>query len=109
MVASAPGRVNLIGEHTDYNEGYVLPVALARWTSVEIARRGTSRVRVWSEAAARSGVVDYDLGAERRRGDWVDYAQGVTHALRAAGYAVDGFDARIESEVPPPGIASSAA
>src|SRR5215213_2952511 len=110
LLFSAPGRVNLIGEHTDYNEGFVLPVALLRYTSVELASRPGSRARVWSDAAAAAGVGEYQLGGERRRGDWVDYVQGVTRALAEARHTVPGFDARITSTVPVGrGLASSAA
>jgi galactokinase len=108
VVASAPGRVNLIGEHTDYNGGYVLPVALARRTTVALQRRADREVRVFTDAG--DGRAEYTLGAERRRGDWLDYVQGVTRALAQSGHAVRGFDARIESSVPVGrGLSSSAA
>jgi len=110
VTAAAPGRVNLIGEHTDYNDGFVLPIALRRRTQVELAPRAGRRVRVWSEAAGGAGVVAYELGEEHRRHDWVDYIQGVTDALARDGQAIGGFDARVESSVPVGrGLASSAA
>jgi len=109
-IASAPGRVNLIGEHTDYNEGYVLPVALERHTVVELARRDGPRVRVWSDAVEGAEGQEYTLGAEARRGDSLDYVAGVSSALRSAGFPIGGFDARITSTVPAGrGLASSAA
>jgi galactokinase len=109
-IASAPGRVNLIGEHTDYNEGYVLPVALSRRTTVTLARRGDSRVRVWSDMPEARVAAQYAVGAEARRGDWLDYVAGVTWVLRNAGLSIGGFDARVSSTVPPGrGLASSAA
>jgi galactokinase len=109
MHASAPGRVNLIGEHTDYNGGFVLPTAIPQRTRVELARRGDGNVQVRSAQESGSGV--YALGGEARRGDWVDYVQGVTWALRLAGLDVaGGFDLTIDSDVPlGAGLSSSAA
>ena len=107
VTASAPGRVNLIGEHTDYNGGFVLPIAIPQRAVVEAAAREDRRVRVWS--AQMPGIVEYELGHEQRSGTWVDYVQGMTQALAAHG-VLGGFDARIDSAVPPgSGLSSSAA
>jgi galactokinase len=107
--ARAPGRVNLIGEHTDYNGGWVLPLTLARDTAVDLAPRPDARVRVWS-AGFTETPREYRLGAEAPAGDWLDYLQGVTWALRRAGHGVGGADMRIVSTVPAgSGLASSAA
>ena len=104
----APGRVNLIGEHTDYNRGFVLPAAIPRRTIVEIAPRGDRGVRAWSAEFPESGTTAYTLGDERRRHDWIDYVQGLTAVLAADGLQ-QGFDARIESTVPlGSGLSSSA-
>jgi galactokinase len=106
--ARAPGRVNLIGEHTDYNEGWVLPCAIDRDTRVLAARRDDSRVRVWSRE--RGGPCEFDLRRPARRGDRVDYAQGVLFALAEAGRALAGLDLALESDVAPEsGLSSSAA
>jgi galactokinase len=106
-IESAPGRVNIVGEHTDYNDGLVLPAAIALRTRVELARRADDLVSVASEGW---GAVRYRLGAEERRGDWTDYVRGVTVALRDAGARIAGFDARVTSEIPAgAGLASSAA
>jgi galactokinase len=108
--AAAPGRVNLIGEHTDYSEGFVLPTVIPRETRVEIAARATELVRVFSAARSADGVLEYELGGEQRGRGWLDYVQGVTCALRGAGHALEGFDARIDSDVPlGAGLSSSAA
>jgi len=106
--ASAPGRVNLIGEHTDYNGGFVLPTVIPQRTTVELARRADDRVRVWS-ASVQAGA-EYAAGREVPRHDWIDYVQGITHVLREAGFRVGGADVRIESSVPlGSGLSSSAA
>lgn len=107
-VASAPGRVNLIGEHTDYNEGYVLPAAIPQETVCEIAPRGDGLVRLASESVG-GGPQSYELGSEEPGHGWVDYVQGLTFVLRDAGLALPGFDARIASDVPlGSGVSSSA-
>src|SRR5262245_19663035 len=107
VTAAAHGRVNLIGEHTDYNGGFVLPTAIPQQTIVELAARDDERVRVASDARA---IREYRLGAETPAHDWLDYVQGCTHALRAAGHVVGGFDAALTSTVPiGAGVSSSAA
>src|SRR5262249_34228531 len=109
VARAAPGRVNLIGEHTDYNDGFVMPIATPQSTRVELAARDRDMARVWSASIALDRPVAYRLGDERRRGEWIDYVQGVTAAMRARGLPIRGFDARIESDVPlGAGLSSSA-
>jgi galactokinase len=109
VTADAPGRVNLIGEHTDYNGGFVLPTAIPQRTRVELAPRDDELVRAASTAKG-DDVHTFTLGAERPGRGWLDYVQGVTGLLRAGGYPVRGFDARLDSAVPVgSGLSSSAA
>ena len=104
----APGRVNLIGEHTDYNGGFVLPIAISRRTRVRLVPRADGTVETHSQQAATKG--HYLLGQETPGAGWVDYVQGVTWALAEAGYSLSGFSAQISSDVPlGSGLASSAA
>jgi len=106
----APGRVNLIGEHTDYNGGFVLPTAIPQRTVVQLRPRDDRRVRVGSSAFGGEGPAEFTLGVETRTGGWIDYVQGGTWALADAGHALRGFDARIASDVPVGrGLSSSAA
>jgi galactokinase len=110
VTAVAPGRVNLIGEHTDYNGGFVLPIAIAQRTTVQLAPRTDRQAQVWSAHAPADGVRTYTIGRERRGSDWLDYVQGVTYALTSGGHPVGGFEAHIESTVRAgSGLSSSAA
>jgi galactokinase len=101
---AAPGRVNLIGEHTDYNDGYVLPFALPRRTVVAVTPR-----------ADRSWTVQSDLGSAAfdlsdKVTGWAGYVAGVVWALADAGHEVPGADIVISSDVPVgAGLSSSAA
>jgi galactokinase len=108
VVARAPGRVNLIGEHTDYNGGLVLPCAITLDTRVLLRARSDDRVRVFSrECREEQG---FDASAPALRHGWIDYVQGVFAALREHGVATGGFELAIESDVPPgAGLSSSAA
>ncbi|MCK6545756.1 galactokinase [Myxococcota bacterium] len=112
----APGRVNLIGEHTDYNDGFVLPMPIPQETVVELTPRPDRRVRAVSDALEGAGVVEeYELGHEVKRGRWVDYVMGTTVALTEALSPTDasrlsGFDLAVSSRVPVgSGLSSSAA
>ncbi|MEV7284223.1 galactokinase [Streptomyces sp. NPDC093252] len=110
-VWAAPGRVNLIGEHTDYNDGFVMPFALPHSTVAAVARRTDGRLRLHS-ADLDAGVTELDLdtlapGTDR---DWTAYPAGVVWALREAGHPVTGADIHLASTVPTgAGLSSSAA
>src|SRR4029450_3611947 len=91
VVTSAPGRVNLIGEHTDYNGGYVLPMAIPQQTQVALRRRSDKRVRAFSVNTSRAGeILEYELGQETLGKHWLDYVKGVTQVLQRAGHALTG-------------------
>jgi galactokinase len=111
VAAEAPGRVNLIGEHTDYNGGYVLPTVIPQRTRVELLPRPDANVRVWSANVDEAHRMEqFVLGREAQTRTWLDYVQGVTVALRQRGLHLRGADVRIESTVPiGSGLSSSAA
>jgi galactokinase len=107
---SAPGRVNLIGEHTDYNDGFVLPMAIDRRTVSAAAPRDDRRVR--ARSIDRNESVDFDLDhpGPSQRGHWIDYIEGVAQALEGRGLRLRGVDLAFASDVPVgAGLSSSAA
>jgi galactokinase len=106
----APGRVNLIGEHTDYNEGFVLPAAIGFSCYVAIAPRRDRKLVVYSEVFNQAVEADLDTLGARGRGEWQDYPLGVAAVLQQSGRALQGANIYISGTVPlGAGLSSSAA
>jgi galactokinase len=105
----APGRVNLIGGHVDYNEGWVLPIAIDRYCHVLSRAREDATLRMHSEQFGET--VEHALGEPRGNGHhWSDYVRGVAWSLNEAGAQIGGADLLIASDVPVgSGLSSSAA
>ena len=106
----APGRVNLIGEHTDYNEGFVMPAAIGFSTQVAIAPRPGRKLVVRSEEFPGAFEFDLDNLPQRRVGAWCDYVLGVASILQRDGHKLKGASLLVRGEVPiGAGLSSSAA
>ncbi len=106
----APGRVNLIGEHTDYNDGFVMPAAIDFATWVVAVPHDGRILTVFSENFSETIEFDLDDPSQAAQGHWSDYVKGVAFALEQAGYHLRGATLRIRSDVPiGSGLSSSAA
>lgn len=106
----APGRVNLIGEHTDYNDGFVMPAAIGLSCVVAIAEGADRRLVVHSENLQETVEIELDSSRPQRRGQWSDYVQGVAVALEQNGRRLRGGNLLLQSDVPiGSGLSSSAA
>ena len=106
----APGRVNLIGEHTDYNDGFVMPVAIEFAACVDVSERADRRLVIHSENYGETCEFDLDEFEPKAKGHWSDYVRGVAVMLERDGYRIGGAELRIRSDVPMgAGLSSSAA
>lgn len=106
----APGRINLIGEHTDYNDGFVMPVAIDLYTQVTIKPRDDRKLRLHSENFSESIEFNLDEPEPRTSRHWSDYVRGAAIVLEQAGYRLRGADLAIQSNIPiGAGLSSSAA
>jgi len=108
IIVRAPGRVNLIGEHTDYNDGFVLPMAIDREVMIALRPREDDTVRLFSLDLETES--DFELSSLTRGSDWIEYPKGIAHELQKAGFKIKGFDAIMTGDVPRgAGLSSSAA
>ena len=108
----SPGRVNLIGEHTDYNGGNVFPCAIDRGTYALIKTRNDNRFRMYSENFEKTGIIEFSLDKleNEKAHDWANYPKGVIKMFIDAGYKIDkGFDILFYGNIPNgAGLSSSA-
>jgi len=105
----APGRINIIGGHTDYNEGFVLPTTTALYTWIAIAPRSDRILRVFSCKFDRMESIDLDRIERAGDGQWCEYVKGVASVLEGAGHSLRGADIVINGEIPLGGGLSSSA
>jgi galactokinase len=109
-IVAAPGRVNLIGEHTDYNEGFVLPMAIRRYILIAADTNTRRQVTLHSETTGETANFSIRPKVERGEPGWSNYVRGVIAGFQKLGKGATGFDAVIESTLPlGGGLASSAA
>ena len=114
VVVRAPGRVNLIGEHTDYNDGFVLPMAIDRavWIALRVTDDGTVRVQGVDVDDVGEFQLDEvrDSGPPAAQQGWLEYLKGMAWALMDAGHELTGWEGAMAGDVPiGAGLSSSAA
>lgn len=109
LLVRSPGRVNIIGEHTDYNEGFVLPAAIDKSTYVALAKRSDDRIQLYASAFQQQHETDlHELQRSEKR--WPDYVLGIVDQLRRNGHSLGGFHLLLDGDIPPgAGLSSSAA
>lgn len=109
-VSRAPGRVNLIGEHTDYNDGFVLPMAIDRAMTIVFQPQKAERAELYSNDFNQRATFPYDGIRQREDPPWINYPQGVVWALQKAGFKPGGVCGVLSGNVPiGSGLSSSAA
>lgn len=108
ITVRAPGRVNLIGEHVDYNDGFVLPMALSLQTVLRFRPRADDKVHLF--AAGLNQQAEFSLTHIFKQNSWIDYVAGVAQQLQRRGFTLRGFEGVIDSSIPmASGLSSSAA
>jgi galactokinase len=107
-VVRSPGRVNLIGDHTDYSEGFVLPIAIDKGLWLAMRPRTDRLVRIWAELTG--DWAEIDLNRLEQHSGWTAYIEGIAHELTEEGEVLVGFDGVLTSDLPSgAGLSSSAA
>ena len=110
FLVTAPGRINLIGEHTDYNDGFVLPMAIDRHVSIRVTPRPDDLAVLRTDRDPTEHRIDLAAPIERLPRHWANYPRGVLAGYRRLGFEIPGFDAEITSTLPAgAGLSSSAA
>ena len=109
FVVIAPGRVNLIGEHTDYNDGLVMPCAIDRGLRIAVVPRAGGRCLVSSDRGGPAAAIDLDQPLVPGRADWARYVEGVLAGFQRLGWRVPAFEAAITADLPAGGGLSSSA
>jgi len=109
LLVRSPGRVNLIGEHTDYNQGFVLPAAIDKAIYLALAKNNSALCRIYS--MDMDSFVEVPLDSITRSGtSWANYLLGMVIQLQRAGYSLSGFDCVFSGDIPiGAGLSSSAA
>ena len=110
ILSSAPGRINIIGEHTDYNNGYVLPAAIHLRNYFLASRRQDNLVHVWAENFKQEEIFDLDKITPSEQNRWANYIKGIFWVLQQEGHKLGGVNALVGGDVPlESGLSSSAA
>src|SRR4051812_28258806 len=108
LIVRSPGRINLIGEHTDYNNGFVMPAAIEKCIIYGVALNGTQTCNV--HAMYNGETKSFALDKVVPTPGWINYLMGVVNQLQERGHVVPGFDCVLHGDVPPgAGLSSSAA
>jgi len=110
FVIASPGRINLIGEHVDYNSGFVLPAAIDKYMYVAVSHRNDSQIALHATDLNQNFQTTLDAPLQRSNLDWPNYVLGVIDELRKDGYVISGFNMLITGNIPiGAGVSSSAA
>lgn len=109
IIVKSPGRINIIGEHTDYNDGYVLPVAINKAMYVAVSKRSDQEIHLYAESYKES-VHTSICQLKQTEKDWANYILGVAYQLQHWGYNIGGFNLYVDGNIPlGAGLSSSAA